>query len=376
MKTVVPSLVAAPIVLTALVAVADQDPEVTPAQTLTQSALTGAPAAQQGASDRVAPGTHAVVGVQCSLIDFEGFAESEAIGTVLGSPNVTFGPSWIAVIDSDAPGGTANIANEPSPSTVAVFLLEADPIDFDLGVRYVEIFYSAAADSVPVTLTAWDGPGGTGNVIDTQQGLTIGSSVDGAMCSGDPFGNFCLWDRIILTAPTDSIQSITIDGATTNLFAFDNMLFCTDVPCDAPASNVPLLGSGLNPAGTLVANELPILGSQTYGVTIDDRFDACGLSATGVQTFVVWSQNQMQVPVPGFGCGPGDFGEVFVAEPVSLILGPQPWSPGQGTFFNVALPPDTGLCEFDCFAQGFFFDPAAPGGPYIVTNGIAVVVGI
>lgn len=163
---------------------------------------------------------------ECNFIDFEGLVNFAAVGTVAGTPGVTFGASWLGLIDADA-GGSGNFANEPSPDTTAFFLTPADPIDFDTGVESMEIFYVASALSVPVTLTAWDGVGGTGSVVDTATGNTVGTSFDGANCMGDPGGDFCLWDSIVLTSVTNNILSITLGGGVANQIGFDDMTYCT-----------------------------------------------------------------------------------------------------------------------------------------------------
>ncbi len=165
----------------------------------------------------------------CTLIDFEGIGDSVPVGVIAGTPNVTFGVSWLGLIDADA-GGGGNFANEPTPDTTAFFLTPADPISFDSGVQFVEVFYVAAAVSVPVTLTAWDGPNGTGSVVDTAVGNTIGTDFDGAPCTGDPSGQFCLWDKMQLTAASNNILSVTLSGAAANQFGLDNMTFCTNIP--------------------------------------------------------------------------------------------------------------------------------------------------
>lgn len=330
----------------------------------------------QGTSTLVPPTQEFVLGTSCSLIDFEGFNEGDPIGTVLGTPNVTFGPTWFAVVDSDDGVGTGNFANEPSESTVATFLAGADPINFDTGVRYIEVFYSATAASLPVTLTAWDGPDGTGNIVDAQLGETVGNSQDGAPCSGDPNGTFCLWDRIILSSATDSIMSITLDGATNNEFAFDNMLFCTDVPCNTPALNSEYNGSNINPAGVLTTNQLATIGNLGFEVFVDDPTNACSLASPAVPAYVMWSRFPAQAVVPGLGCLAGAPGEVLIMPPFTLISGPSIWSPGNPASFNVPIPNNSSLCGYDCYAQALLIDGAAPGGPFIVSNGLQVLVGV
>jgi len=177
------------------------------------------------------PGFPPTGGLSCTLIDFEGVGCNVEIGTIPGTPNVTFGPSWSGLIDSDAgPGCGGNIANEPSPDTVAAILFGPDPIDFDAGVQFVEVFYSANAFSVPFTLTGWDGPGGSGSVVDSIVGTTIGSTRHGAKCTGDPNGMFCLWDVLQLVSAVDNIRSITLTGVIANEIAFDNLTVCTGAP--------------------------------------------------------------------------------------------------------------------------------------------------
>ena len=161
----------------------------------------------------------------CTLIDFEGVPNTSPVGIITGPVDVTFGPSWLGLVDSDA-GGSGNFANEPTADTVAFFTGSLEPIDFSLPVSFVEVSYVASAVSLPVTLTAWDGPNGTGNVVATATGTTLGASFDGAGCVGDPEGTFCLFDTMGVNG--DGILSVTIGGAVADQFAFDNMTFCVD----------------------------------------------------------------------------------------------------------------------------------------------------
>ena len=165
-------------------------------------------------------------GSECRVIDFEGIGNNVPIGTVVGTPDVIFGSSWLGLIDADA-GGTGNFANEPSANTVAYFLDTVDnTINFGSNVQFVEVRYSASSISLPVTLTAYDGANGTGNIVDTITGIQVGVDLDGAICSGDPEGNFCAWHILSLTAGESSISSITLSGAIADQFAFDDMRFC------------------------------------------------------------------------------------------------------------------------------------------------------
>jgi hypothetical protein len=167
----------------------------------------------------------------CNLINFEGIGDNAPIGLVPGPVNVTFGSSWLGLIDGDD-GGSGNFANEPSPNTIAYFLDTADiSISLVPAVQYVEFYYSAAASSLPITVTGYDSGN---NVVDTASGNTIGSAADGANCVGDPNGNYCLWDVISLSTASANIVYVTITGAVANYFGIDNLLFCTvDQPMGA-----------------------------------------------------------------------------------------------------------------------------------------------
>lgn len=184
-----------------------------------------------GISDGVLPSEDGVQGStqmssnteDCNLIDFEGLGNVLPIGVVTGDVIVTFGASWLSIIDGDV-GGTGNFANEPSESTIAFFQNTDDiSISLDTPVQFVEFFYSASEISLPITVTAFDAGGG---VVDTAIGSIIGGG-DGSNCEGDPGGFYCRWSPITLSAATDNITSIQITGSVANQFGIDNLQFCT-----------------------------------------------------------------------------------------------------------------------------------------------------
>jgi hypothetical protein len=195
-----------------------------------------------------------VLSADCNLITFEGLLDGAPIGMIPGPVNVTFGSSWLTLIDSDA-GGGGNFANEPSASTVAFYLDQDDlSILLDPPVQFLEFFYSAAASSLPVTVTAYDA---AGNFVDQAVGNTIGGSFDGANCTGDPSGGYCLWDVVTLSAVANNIASVQIAGTVSDNFGIDNMQFCTDlvpiVGCCLPdASCAELTVDGCVAAGGVV----------------------------------------------------------------------------------------------------------------------------
>lgn len=196
----------------------------------------------------------------CVVVDFEGIGNQAPIGTISGVIDITFGANWFGLIDSDA-GGTGNIANEPSPDTVAFVNGGAPlPINFSAGVNFIEIFYVAGATSIPMTLTAWDGPDGTGNIVDTAIGDVVGNQ---GGCSGDPSGIFCLWDVVTLTSTGNNIRSITLAGALSDQFAFDSMTFCTsgDADGDGLLDEWETCGIDIGLDGTIDL-DLPAMGAD------------------------------------------------------------------------------------------------------------------
>lgn len=159
----------------------------------------------------------------CSLIDFESVGDINPVGIYNGPVQVTFGSSWLGVVDSDN-GGSGNFANEPSPNTAASFM-DTNDISINLvpPVRFVQFSYSAAKISLPVVVNAYDV---NGNLVGTATGNTVGNSTDGANCTGDPTGDFCLWDKITLVSAGNLITKIQINGTTAAQFGIDDLLFC------------------------------------------------------------------------------------------------------------------------------------------------------
>ncbi len=271
------------------------------------------------------------LGTDCARIDFEGLTNSQAIGVVPGPVEVTFGPSWIGLVDLDD-GGTGNFANEPSSNTIAFFMDAADPIEFDPPVRFLQVWYTSTAASTPVTLIAWDGPGGTGNRLDRKTGRVIGTDFDGAPCGGDPTGSFCLFDNLALSAPGDLIKSITIQGAQGNSFGFDDMEFCTTVPFDpycygtgcpcgnddsgAGCANSRGVGAELTAKGTpsIGADDMRFLvldvPTQVYGLLFMSRQPGCvafgdGLRAMGPGSPIFRFPTDFSGIAGRFSFGPG-----------------------------------------------------------------------
>ena len=316
-------------------------------------------------------------GPVCALIDFEGLGNQQVIGTVPGDINVVFGPSWLGLIDVDS-GGSGNFANEPSPDTIAFFLQPADPIDFDQPVQFVQVSYVAAAVSLPVTLTAWDGPGGTGSIVDVAIGNTLGTSTDGAACSGDPFGDFCLWDILTLTAASDQIRSITLSGAVENQFGFDDMTFCTSDPIapygfgvGCPCGNDDPGAGCMNSTGSgalLWASGTPSVVSDNLVLTVSDvPANQYGVIYIGAMQDNAPFGDGLRVVSPG---PPGS----YVRFSVQNASGAGELVQGPGIAAEYLLLTGSAIHAGETwYFQGFYRDPAGScGSAFNLSNGLAV----
>jgi hypothetical protein len=135
------------------------------------------------------------------VLDFEGIGSLNQVGSYydgVGGPDygVVFGSSALGVVDRDA-GGTASIANEPSPSTVLAFLDNANAyMTVSAGFTGLSFMYASDADA---DVTVYDGPGGTGNVLVTAAVPRTGICQFDFPDCGDPDGVFGKW--LPLTVP-------------------------------------------------------------------------------------------------------------------------------------------------------------------------------
>ena len=194
---------------------------------------------------------------RCHTIDFEGLAEARPPGAITGPATVFFGGSYLVLIDDDA-GGLGSIANEPSGNTVVdVFSSTPNPIELSRGVSSITLSYSAARRSLPATLTAWSGPGASGQVLATEVANEVGSRFDGARCSGDPNGSFCRWATVSLSTAEARIRSLSITGVQSDFFLFDDFTYC--LPAGPVVVNVgserTLAPASVRPSGARVVGD-------------------------------------------------------------------------------------------------------------------------
>ncbi|MEX1026304.1 MAG: hypothetical protein WD226_14645 [Planctomycetota bacterium] len=313
----------------------------------------------------------------CAWLRFDGTGDNQPLGSfVLGNGvTVTFGPGWLSLVDLDD-GGTGRFANEPSSPAIAYFLNASLAwIDLSTPVAFVSVAYSASALSVPVTLAAWDGPAGTGNQVASTSGNVIGTSFDGAACSGDPTGEFCGWAALSVQTNTPQIRSLTLVGGLENQIGFDDLEICFVAPCPVPASVTVLADPGnRNVPDSLFAasGSLPVIGNQDFRLRVDNPTGGCGV-ATGSFTQIFLTPGMLgNATLAGAGCD-GGLANLFVDLAGSLSsTGVLPWN-GQPVTHVVPIPANVSLCGFDCTAQAVFFGPATNGAR--LSNGLLLTVG-
>ena len=184
------------------------------------------------------------------VLNFEGLGNEDGIAqyyngglSTLGNgpgPNygIYFGGTTLSIIDADA-GGSGNIANEPSPSTV-MFFLTGGFATMNVTAGFITGFSFYYSSVGAVTVFVYDGLDGTGNLLATQSfpaNYNLG-------CTGDPNGEFCNWDAAGIGF-AGTAKSVTFQGAI-NQCAFDDVTFGSVNPGPIPVSNWALfIGIGL-----------------------------------------------------------------------------------------------------------------------------------
>jgi hypothetical protein len=176
-------------------------------------------------------------------LDFEGIGDLNPVGNYYNGGagtnyGVSFSTATLAIIDSDA-GGSGNIANEPSGSTV-MFFLDANNAVLNFAAGFQTGFSFFYSSSTAAAVTVWDDVGGAGNLLGTLN-LTPQFSNN---CVGDPNGGFCNWTAVGV-AFAGTAKSINF-GGTANQTAFDDITFGSDRPGKVPEpTTLALVGAAL-----------------------------------------------------------------------------------------------------------------------------------
>ena len=213
----------------------------------------------------------------CLTLDFEGIADVTQVGTLVGPVTAAFGTSWYAIVDVDD-GGSGDFANEPSSMTAATQMDLSDvDIVLDQPVTSVSLSYSAASETLPLTLLGLDGDGTT---VVSAEGTTVGFDLFGSLCTGDPNGSYCAWDVLEVSTAEPLIHAVRLTGVgSAMLFSIDNMVLCGagGVGEDPPPveDNVVIdvnPGSDENPVNPSSEGKLPValFGSEELDVSTVD----------------------------------------------------------------------------------------------------------
>jgi len=150
----------------------------------------------------------------CTLINFEGVGQDNLVGTI---GDAAFGNAR-GVVDFDA-GGTGNIANEPSPSTVMSPTFQTTFATVTLANPAYEIRVWHSTFQAPSEMRVFNA---ANNLLAT---IALPVTPVGA---GDPTGgDFGVWLQVIHSEPSNAIKKVEFDGFNTaDRTGYDDFEFC------------------------------------------------------------------------------------------------------------------------------------------------------
>lgn len=217
-----------------------------------------------------------------NVMDFEGL-QNEAIAKFydggLGGNGSGPGPDYGVTFQADviAAKDLRAVANEPSPDTVAFPIGPNRFMNVPGGFADLSLFYAGALRNY--TLTVYDGPDGTGNVLATVP-LPENSSAGG--CPLDPpfFDDaLCNWDPVDVTF-SGTARSVDLGGpASEHLIVFDDIAVTTPDPVTTTEQKSCHRESILLGDKCTVVFECPASASSC---TLEGRVEALANKPTGI----------------------------------------------------------------------------------------------
>lgn len=206
--------------------------------------------------------------------------------------------------------------------------------------------------------------------------------------SGDPGVPDGIWNSGFNVAPF--VFELTFDQAflDANPVAGNRYdYYCTihlpgmtgSITVDVPtAGQVNPYGSGVNAAGSLLANSTPVTG-QSLGIRLRNPNDPTAGPGFGV--LLISTQPDPNFPggtiIPGYGLSPASQGELLISlaspNPV-LSLGPLDWQVGGNVDFFIPIPNNANLVGAQLYVQGALIDIDA-ASPIGVTGAVELVIG-
>lgn len=202
--------------------------------------------------------------------------------------------------------------------------------------------------------------------------------VDGPLGLPAPNGTSDSYDRFDLALGGCSTQNF--GGCLPPFLPCASFYFAIEADNGTVTAGALNYGSGLNPPNSLLLlsgngsiGALTVLGvNNPLGTQPPGSFALLAVSVLADPNFPAGT------PLPGFGMSaPASFGELLIALPQELLLGPSLWAgPSFPSAFPIGIPQNTNLIGAQIHFQGLIVDPAASlGVTFGLTEGLRLTIG-